>query len=165
MSQILSSRSLLTFFVTAIFLISSTMSSPALHAVGVDQLQLQDPVQEAQARDLFKKYRCLVCQNQSIEDSDAELAADLRAIIREQITAGSSPEDIQTFLVSRYGDWVLLTPRFSGFTIFLWVFPFLLLGLGLIATFVFLLKRKPEMKKTPEVISDEDEKAIREFRK
>ena len=116
---------------------------------------------------MFKEYRCLVCQNQSIEDSDAELAGDLRAIIREQVSAGNTPAEIQEFLVSRYGDWVLLTPKFTGATVLLWVFPFAILGLGLLL-FVFMLrKRKDKTSKQDAVettVSDEDLKAIEKFR-
>jgi len=156
-------RKIFTLF-TATLVIATTLSFNMTLAVGVDQKQLADPAQEAQARDLFKKYRCLVCQNQSIEDSDAELAADLRAIIREQVAAGKSPEQIQIFLVERYGDWVLLTPKFSGFTLLLWLFPLLVLVLGLVIAFVLISKQKPAPRLEIDEISSEDKKAIEQFR-
>lgn len=94
--------------------------------------QLADPAQEARARQLSTELRCLVCQNQSIDDSDAELAVDLRRIVRERIVAGESDNAIRTFLVARYGEFVLLKPPFSTHTVLLWSLPgfALLLGLG-----------------------------------
>ena len=89
---------------------------------------LPDPVQEAAARELMKEIRCLVCQNQSIEDSNADLAKDLRQVIREHIAAGKSPKEIKAWLVARYGDWILLEPPLDGRTLFLWGAPFVILG-------------------------------------
>lgn len=96
--------------------------------------RLPDPAQEAQARSIFRDVRCLVCQNESIDDSQAELAADLRKIVREQVRAGQSDREIKRFLTDRYGEFVLLTPRFSPGNLALWVAPFLvvLAGAGLL---------------------------------
>ena len=96
--------------------------------------RLPDPAQEAQARGIFRDVRCLVCQNESIDDSQAELAADLRKIVREQVRAGRSDGEIKGFLIDRYGEFVLLTPRFSLGNLALWVAPFLvvLAGAGLL---------------------------------
>lgn len=102
--------------------------SPA-HAVNPDEM-LKDPKQEERARDLSKGLRCLVCQNQSIDDSDAELARDLRVIVRERIAAGDSNEQVEKFVVDRYGDYVLLKPPFKATTYVLWFGP---LALFLIA--------------------------------
>ena len=93
--------------VLAIALISITMMSPA-HAVNPDEI-LEDPALEARARVVGKELRCLVCQNQSIDDSDADLARDLRVLVRERITQGDSNEEVIDYVVSRYGDFVLLT--------------------------------------------------------
>lgn len=98
--------------------------------------RLPDPEQEARARALFEQVRCVVCQNESIDDSEAELARDLRAVVREQVAAGRSDREIKAFLVERYGDFVLLRPPVSGRTLVLWGAPFALLlaaGVGLLA--------------------------------
>lgn len=107
-------------------LIAVTLSITAF-AVAVDDKPLKDPVKEAVARALMKEIRCLVCQNQSIEDSNADLARDLRQIVRERISLGDSPENVRAYLVDRYGDWVLLEPPVNTSTYLLWGSPFLLL--------------------------------------
>lgn len=93
--------------------------------------QLADPKQEAQAKALMESVRCLVCQGQSIADSDAELAADMRAMIRERVQAGEKPEDIRKWLIARYGDWVSYKPVFDAATAPLWLAPLILIGSGL----------------------------------
>lgn len=93
-------------------------------------LQLSDPAQERQAKALMETIRCLVCQGQSIADSDAELAGDMRSLIRERIQKGERPADIRKWLIARYGDWVTYQPPMRGSTIFLWVLPALLLVIG-----------------------------------
>jgi len=112
-------------------------------AIGVDKNLLPDPAQEARAQHVMKKLRCLVCQNQSIVDSDAGLAADLRAIVREQVSAGKTDAQILEFMTSRYGDWVLLQPPFKASTAVLWISPaiLLLIGGGLVFRYV---RRRPE---------------------
>ena len=99
-------------------------------AVGVDEKRLSNPVDEARAQEVMKQLRCLVCQNQSIVDSDAGLARDIRIIVRERIIAGDSDADVLRFMTDRYGDWVLLKPPFDGATIVLWLSPILLLLIG-----------------------------------
>ncbi len=96
---------------------------------------LPDARLEARARALSTNLRCLVCQNQSIDDSNAPLAKDLRVIVRERLTAGDSDAQVMDYLVSRYGDFILLSPPLKAGTILLWASPFgvLLLGLGWIA--------------------------------
>jgi len=98
--------------------------------------RLPDPAQEARARAIFADVRCLVCQNESIDDSEAELAADLRKVVREQVKAGKSDAEIKRFLTDRYGEFVLMTPRLSLGNLALWGGPFLvvILGAGLLAT-------------------------------
>ncbi len=93
--------------------------------------QLPDPKQEAAAKALMESVRCLVCQGQSIADSDAELAADMRAMIRKRIAAGEQPEAIRSWLIERYGDWVSYKPVFDPVTAPLWIAPILFVGLGL----------------------------------
>jgi cytochrome c-type biogenesis protein CcmH len=101
---------------------------------------LNDPVLEGRARDISAGLRCLVCQNQSIDDSDAELARDLRVLVRERLVAGDSDAEVEQFLVDRYGEYVLLNPRLGGHTILLWIAApaLLLVGLG---TLFFALRR------------------------
>jgi cytochrome c-type biogenesis protein CcmH len=99
--------------------------------------QLPDPKQEARAQALMEEIRCLVCQGQSIADSDAELAGDMRAMVRERIAAGERPADVRAWLVSRYGDWVSYRPPVEPMTWPLWAAPLLLLAIG-----VFLLRHR-----------------------
>lgn len=99
--------------------------------------QLADPRQEAAATALMEELRCLVCQGQSIADSDAELAGDMRAMVRQRIAAGESPEAVRAWLVDRYGNWVSYRPPVEPLTWPLWAAPLLLLGVG-----AFLLRKR-----------------------
>lgn len=106
------------------------LAMPAVHAVQPDEI-MSDPAKEARARDLSRELRCMVCQNQSIDDSDAPLARDLRLLVRERIAAGDSNSQVLDFLVARYGEFVLLKPRFERQTMLLWLLaPLLLAGGG-----------------------------------
>lgn len=96
--------------------------------------QLADPALEARARGVFKEVRCLVCQNETIDDSHAPLAADLRRVVREQITAGRSDGQVKDFLIQRYGEFVLFKPRFSPGNAILWLAPFVIVLGGLAVT-------------------------------
>ena len=96
---------------------------------------LKDPKQELRARDISKNIRCLVCQNQSIDDSSAPLAKDLRIIIRDKIKEDLTDKEIYKFLTDRYGDFVLFNPPFKLSTIFLWIFPFVLFVIGFCVIF------------------------------
>jgi cytochrome c-type biogenesis protein CcmH len=100
---------------------------------------LPDPQMEAQARAFMRDIRCVVCQSQSIDESDAEIAAQLRNAIREQMAAGKSPAEIRAFLVARYGDFVLMKPPFKASTLLLWISPFVLVAIGL---GIILLQRR-----------------------
>ena len=93
--------------------------------------QLPDAKQEKQAQDLMQTLRCLVCQGQSIADSDAEMAGDMRALVRRRIEAGEQPEDIRAWLIERYGDWVSYKPTTAPVTWPLWAAPVLLLAAGI----------------------------------
>ena len=105
--------------------------------------QLADPQQEAQAKALMESLRCLVCQGQSIADSDADMAGDMRALVRGRIQAGERPENIRRWLVARYGDYVTYDPPWSWTTAPLWLAPLLLLGAGaLIARASFRRRRR-----------------------
>lgn len=105
---------------------------------------LPDPAQEAEAQALMKELRCLVCQSQSIADSDAEMAADMRALVRERIADGEEPQEIRNYLIRRYGDWVTFSPPARGPHLILWLAPLLLiLGGGLLAARLFR-RNRPE---------------------
>ena len=93
--------------------------------------QLPDPAQEAKARALMGELRCLVCQGQSIADSDADMAANMRALVREKIAAGDPPDAVRQWLIERYGDYVTYDPPLGWATAPLWLAPFLLLGAGI----------------------------------
>jgi cytochrome c-type biogenesis protein CcmH len=114
----------------AAFVALMLLASPAAHAVQPDEI-ISDPAKEARARELSRELRCMVCQNQSIDDSDAPLARDLRLLVRERIGAGDSNSQVLDFLVARYGEFVLLKPRFERQTLLLWLLgPLLLIGGG-----------------------------------
>lgn len=102
---------------------------------------LADPALEARARALSKTLRCMVCQNQSIDDSAAPLAHDIRVLVRERIKAGDSDRQVQDFLVARYGEFVLLEPRLSAHTILLWAVPLFILVIGAAAIFLMHARR------------------------
>src|SRR5436190_11294720 len=115
----------------AVLMLASVGLGPAL-AVTPDEV-LKDPAEEARARALSTGLRCMVCQNQSIDDSDADLAHDIRVLLRERIAAGDSDEAVIGFLVARYGDFILLKPPVNAKTILLWAIPFATLALGAVA--------------------------------
>jgi cytochrome c-type biogenesis protein CcmH len=104
------------------FAIAVMMGSSAAYAVQPDEI-MADPVKESRARDLSRELRCMVCQNQSIDDSEAPLARDLRLLVRERIAAGDSDAQVMDFLVARYGEFVLLKPRVRPHTLLLWLVP------------------------------------------
>jgi cytochrome c-type biogenesis protein CcmH len=114
-----------------VVVVLTLLGGPAL-AVQPDEI-LKDPALEGRARALSQELRCMVCQNQSIDDSDAPLAKDLRILVRERLTAGDSDGQVIDFLVARYGEFVLLKPRFSPHTLLLWFAPLVVLFLAAIA--------------------------------
>ena len=117
------------------------LAGPAL-AVQPDE-RLADPALEARARALSRELRCIVCQNESIDDSNAPLARDIRVLLRERLAAGDSDTQARAFLVARYGDFVLLRPPVRADTYLLWFGPFALLLLGGGVAFVALRRRRP----------------------
>lgn len=119
--------------------------------------RLADPAQEARARGLSAQLRCQVCQNQSIDDSNAPLAVDLRRLVRERITAGDSDAQVMEFLVRRYGDYVLLRPPLRLDTALLWFGPALLLAAGAIG---MMIARRRRGAAAPEALSAEEERAL-----
>jgi cytochrome c-type biogenesis protein CcmH len=110
-------------------LLTAALAASAAWAVQPDEI-MSDPAKELRARDLSRDLRCMVCQNQSIDDSEAPLARDLRLIVRERIAAGDSDAQVMDFLVARYGEFVLLKPRFEPHTLLLWLLPPLALAGG-----------------------------------
>lgn len=122
-----------------VLLLALCLVAPAV-ALSPDEI-LPDPVLEQRARDISAGLRCLVCQNQSIDDSDAELARDLRVLVRERLVAGDSDEAVRQYLVDRYGEYVLLNPRVNGHTLLLWIAAPLLLLISL-STLVVTARRR-----------------------
>ena len=114
---------------------------------------LADPVMETRAREISKGLRCVVCQNQSIDDSDATLARDLRVLVRDRLTAGDSDHEVIEYVVSRYGDFVLLKPPFKGATLVLWGGPVLFILLALLAGFGFFRRQRLVVSKRPRAAS------------
>jgi cytochrome c-type biogenesis protein CcmH len=115
----------------ALLLATPAFAQSSLPPARYAYTQLENPRQEAQAKALMETLRCLVCQGQSIADSDAEMAGDMRALVRERIAAGEGPEQIRAWLVERYGAWVTYKPPVEPLTWPLWAAPILLLGGGL----------------------------------
>lgn len=110
----------------------SVLAQSALPPAPYANRQISDPVQERKAKALMETIRCLTCQSQSIADSDASMAGDMRSQIRERIMAGEEPEHIRAWLIERYGDWVSYEPTANPILWPLWAAPFLLIGLGLL---------------------------------
>jgi cytochrome c-type biogenesis protein CcmH len=133
--------SMMRALAVAISLLAFLAVSPAF-AVNPDEV-LADPKLETRARALSSELRCLVCQNQSIDDSDAPLARDLRVIVREKLKAGAGDDEIKRFLVDRYGEFVLLRPALSLHTALLWGGPFLVLLGGLVVVWSQARRRRP----------------------
>lgn len=125
---------MLATIVLAIVMLAGT---PAIAA----DTPLADAALESRARDLMKEVRCVVCQSQSIDESDAGIAVDLRQLIREEIAAGKSDDDIRQFLVARYGDFILFRPPFKAETLVLWLGPFAVLIGGFFFVIRFLRRR------------------------
>ena len=130
-------------------------SGPALAIVAGESLD--DPVLEARARDIGKGLRCLVCQNQSIDDSNAGLAKDLRRLVRERLVAGDSDQAVEDYIVGRYGDYVLLKPPFKPITYALWLGPGLMLLIAGWGVVVFL-RRQSRRSPVAEAPLDDDER-------
>ena len=147
---------------TSLLLLSLLLSfllATAAFAVEPSEM-LKDPALEARARAISRELRCLVCQNQSIDESNADLAHDLRVIVRERLTAGDSDEQVKAYLVARYGDFVLLDPPFKAKTLLLWCGPAVLLLLGAGGIYV-LLRRRPAG--APEPLSEAERSRVAEL--
>lgn len=138
----------------ALFLAISAL--PAL-AVNPDEM-LADPALEARARAISANLRCMVCQNQNIDDSNAELAKDLRLLVRERLKKGDTDAAVYDYLVSRYGEFVLLKPRFSAHTLLLWGMPIALVVIG--AASLFALSRTRRKQRETAILTDEEKAKI-----
>ena len=141
------------------FLLCIFLFTVPAHAVQPDEI-LPDAKLEQRARDLSMGLRCLVCQNQSIDESDAPLAKDLRLLIREHLTKGDSDTQIRDFIVARYGEFVLLKPRLTPHTAILWATPFLIILVGFA---VILGRRKTSSAQAESALSAEEQKALRDI--
>ena len=133
-------------------LMGALMIGGAALAVQPDEV-LKDPVLEHRAREISSGLRCLVCQNQSIDDSDAQLAKDLRLLVRERLVAGDSDQAVRDYLVQRYGEFVLLKPTFKAHNLLLWLTPVLVLALGASGVYAAVRRRPP-----PSSALDDDER-------
>lgn len=127
-------------FAFFIFVMLTLSFSPTL-AVEPSEV-LDDPALEGRAREVSKDLRCVVCQNQSIDDSNAELARDMRILVRERLVAGDSNQQVKDYMVSRYGDFVLLDPPFKSSTYVLWFGPALIVGIGILVLFLYYRRRQ-----------------------
>ncbi len=146
--------------VTLALMVFSLMAPGLARAVQPDEV-LPDPVLEARARTLSAGLRCLVCQNQSIDDSGAQLARDLRLLVRERLEAGDSDAQVRQYLVARYGDFILLKPPFDTETALLWGTPLLVLGFGAIGL-LLARRRGPDQTSAPP-LSDAEQARLREL--
>ncbi|RDJ22981.1 cytochrome c-type biogenesis protein CcmH [Bosea caraganae] len=138
-------------------LLLSLFSAEPLRAVQPDEI-LPNVALEHRAREISGGLRCLVCQNQSIDDSDAPLARDLRILVRERLVAGDSDAAVRDFVVARYGDFVLLSPPFNIRTLLLWAAPFLILALGL--AYLWRRSRRLVVPAAASPLSDEERKRV-----
>ncbi len=144
-------------------LLAAGLPGPPALAVLPDEV-LDNPLLEKRAREISKGLRCLVCQNQSIDDSDAGLARDLRVLVRERLVAGDSDDEVVQFVVKRYGDFVLLKPPFKGATLVLWIGPAVIVALGLVWLIVFFRRRRSSAAATaPKTLSADEERRIAEL--
>jgi cytochrome c-type biogenesis protein CcmH len=146
----------------AICFVAALGASPA-RAVQPDEI-MSDPGKEARARDLSRELRCMVCQNQSIDDSEAPLARDLRLLVRERIAAGDSDSQVMDFLVARYGEFVLLKPRFEPQTFLLWLVPpLVLVGGGLALWMQQRRRRQGEGQAASPALTADEEARLRQL--
>ncbi|MCW5695254.1 MAG: cytochrome c-type biogenesis protein CcmH [Bauldia sp.] len=144
--------------VAALALFVGLAAGPA-YAVLPDEM-LDDPVLEERARNLSAELRCMVCQNNSIDESTAEIARDLRVLLRERIVAGDTDQQVLDFLVARYGEYILLKPRFSATTLILWITPAVALVGGTILA-VATVRRRAAGGSGPELTADEERRLKR----
>ena len=143
----------------ALLAVTINLATLPVKAVEPDEV-LQDPALEARARHISEGLRCLVCQNQSIDDSEAPLAKDLRQLVRERLTAGDTDQQIEDFVVARYGEFVLLKPRFEAHTLLLW---FATPAVFLVALLIVVLayRRRSTAASPPAALSAAEERKLK----
>ena len=141
-----------------IALLIAFVAPTAAFAVSPDEM-LKDPKLEARARHISEGLRCLVCQNQSIDDSEASLAKDLRLLVRERLEKGDSDQQVLDFIVARYGEFVLLKPRFELQNLLLWGLPPFVLVAGMIALYL-TARRRPTAEAQPPALSPDEQKKL-----
>jgi len=143
------------FAVMAVALLLAVLPLSSARAVNPDEM-LADPALEHRARVISRDLRCLVCQNQSIDDSDAGLAKDLRVLVRERLKAGDSNEQVIDYVVARYGDFVLLKPPVKGSTLVLWAGPAVVALFGILALILFYRRRRAATPVAAQPLSPEE---------
>jgi cytochrome c-type biogenesis protein CcmH len=131
-----------TVLVLALLAATPVMADSDLPAARWANEQLPDPAQEAEASKLMAELRCLVCQGQAISDSNAEMAGDMRALVRTRIASGQSPEQVRTYLIERYGDWISYNPPVEPKTWPLWLAPLVMLAAGALLLRKRLVRRR-----------------------
>jgi cytochrome c-type biogenesis protein CcmH len=145
----------------AVFFAALMLASSASNTVAVEPAEaLADPALEARAREIGRDLRCLVCQNQSIDDSDADLARDLRVLVRERLQAGDSDQQVVDYVVSRYGDFVLLRPPLKPSTYVLWFGPALILGLAVVAIVFYYRRMNSQVMSAAAPLNSTDEERL-----
>lgn len=145
-------------------ILAAMLALAATAALAVDPGErLADPALEARARALSGELRCLVCQNQSIDDSNADLAHDLRVLIRERLTAGDSDQQVLQFMVRRYGDFILLRPPVQANTYVLWFGPFAVLALGALGAAIYLRRSRAAPQQAPAPLSADEQRQLKKL--
>src|SRR5260370_3754011 len=144
--------------------LAAMMGLAAASALAVEPGErLADPALEARARALSGELRCLVCQNQSIDDSNADLAHDLRVLIRERLSAGDSDAQVLQFMVHRYGDFILLRPPVKPDTYLLWFGPFVVLALGALGAALYLRRSRRAPQQAPAPLSPDEQRRLQKL--
>lgn len=145
-----------------LLIMALVLSAPLAHAVQPDEI-LPDPAMEERARDISAGLRCLVCRNESINESNAELARDLRLLVRERLVAGDTNDEVVEYVVDRYGEYVLLNPTTNGSNIFLWLAGPIMALIGLILAFFYLRGRSTARPNTEDRLSADEEARLSEI--
>jgi len=147
-----------------VILLAAMMGLAAASALAIEPGErLADPALEARARALSGELRCLVCQNQSIDDSNADLAHDLRVLIRERLSAGDSDAQVLQFMVHRYGDFILLRPPVKPETYLLWFGPFVVLALGALGAALYLRRSRRAPQQAPAPLSPDEQRRLQKL--
>ncbi len=162
MGHTISRRTISQGLVAALLLVAAmTAGGGSAHALLPGEA-MDDPALDARARALYAQVRCVQCQNQSIADSNADIAADMRAVIRARLESGASDQEILDYLVSRYGRYVLLSPAFESDTLILWLAPAVLFGGGIVGFAIWYgrARRKGESIEDDQPLSDNEEQSL-----